>query len=507
MKVSFSLRAFILYFAILGTLAWFIIDKAIERINISMRQSAESVLVDTSHFMAAMIESELANYSLESDNKLVAKENNTKNTKKISALTTETITTNNFANVWQTTLSKTFSTQIFNLEKTHVDMNVYITDTNGIVQYDSTGRSVDKDFSKWRDVARTLRGEYGARTSYVFADRRKEGDPKIMVIAAPIKYKGEIVGVLSVTKDIKNLEFFLFAESNALRQYTLFIVLLALALGYLVSHWFTFTLKKLTAYARSMANGHTAKKPKFWDSRLSEVADSMEDLRNKVDGKNYVEDYIHSLTHELKTPITSINAATEILQDTLHEADRKKFITNIANSNQRMDLLVNRMLSLAKLERLTSLTNQQSFNLSKELNTLVSERKLALKKQDTQLAIDIADDTTVLGDKLLLSQAVGNIVDNAIEFCHSGSTIAIEHKIQNSMHKLCIENHGDTIPEYALARLYERFFSLPRPNSTKKSTGLGLSFAHEVMKLHNGSLSVENTDTGVKATLVWPTQA
>jgi len=110
----------------------------------------------------------------------------------------------------------------------------------------------------------------------------------------------------------------------------------------------------------------------------------------------------------------------------------------------------------------------------------------------------------VLGDAFLLKQAVFNLMDNALDFVDSEG--CIEWKAEVTKEKVCLSifNSGPHIPDYAMPRLTERFYSLARENGVK-STGLGLNFVEQVIKLHKGQLQVENVDSGVKVTLILPT--
>jgi len=482
MKISFSLRAFVVYFLILGSLLWFTLDNAIERLNDGMRQSAESVMVDIAHLLASLIEQDI------NDDELLP-------TGTLGAL---------FDDVKQRTLTA----KIYQITKTEVDTDVYITDAEGIVVYDSNGEAVGEDYSQWRDVRLTLDDEYGARTSYKDQTKTEPDDEKVMIIAAPVRHQGHIIGAVSVMKSINSLEGYLLTESNQLKRYGLMLLLAALIIGYIVSMWFTASLKKISSYADTMAAGQPTNAPVFFDQRFTQLADSINHMRQQLDGKEYVENYIHSLTHELKTPITSIRGAVELLDEDMPAADRTKFIDNINTSNRRMARLVDKMLSLAKLEGLTELVNPSHFDFSPTLKRLILEREPIVVKRRLRLNSPSGNSLILFGDKLLISQAVANLLDNAIDFCVDQGVIDISVQSDERKHIVRVHNQGSPIPDFALDRIYERFFSLPRPDNdqtrTDKSTGLGLSFVQEIMKLHRGSVIVTNTDNGVQAELRWP---
>jgi two-component system sensor histidine kinase CreC len=108
------------------------------------------------------------------------------------------------------------------------------------------------------------------------------------------------------------------------------------------------------------------------------------------------------------------------------------------------------------------------------------------------------------GEPFLLCQALANLLDNALDFTPPGGVIRFSAEARAGQIELRLFNQGEAIPGYALARLSERFYSLPRRGSGRKSTGLGLNFVEEVMQLHGGALHIGNVDGGVEARLSLP---
>jgi len=480
MKISYSLRAFGIYFVILGSLIWFTLDNAIERLNDGMRQSAESVLVDVAQILATFIEDE--------------------------AIQNGRLSTIQLKRVFEQLGFRKFSAQIYQVTKTDVDSEVYVTDQNGIIIYDSSGENVGEDYSKWRDVRLTLDGKYGARTSYRNQLETEPEDPKVMIIAAPITHQGNTIGVVSVLKPIDSLEGHLLTETKQLQNYAFVLLGLALLLGYLLSLWFTYSLNKLAKYANDVAEGQKVTPPIMRDVRLAELSNSISYMRSQLDGKEYVENYIHSLTHELKTPITSIRGAVELMSEDMPTQDREHFLNNINTSNQRMSRLVDRMLSLAKLESTTELLNTEEFDLVASIKRLVQERSPTIDERELKINLPQQTNFNCHGDRVLIGQAVANLLDNAIRFCHSGGQIDISIESLSNHTRVSIFNQGEAIPSFALAKLYDRFYSLPPSNNNQpvsKSTGLGLSFVKEIMKLHKGRIEIKNITNGVLATLRW----
>jgi len=115
---------------------------------------------------------------------------------------------------------------------------------------------------------------------------------------------------------------------------------------------------------------------------------------------------------------------------------------------------------------------------------------------------DLKEEVSLRGEKFLIRQALTNLFQNAVEFSVSGGKISVKINTEAESLEIIIEDEGPGIPEYAESKIFDRFFSLQRPDTGKKSTGLGLNFVREVSKLHGGNVTIENKhDRGVRATL------
>ena len=119
--------------------------------------------------------------------------------------------------------------------------------------------------------------------------------------------------------------------------------------------------------------------------------------------------------------------------------------------------------------------------------------------------VKIPDDITVPGDPLLIQLAVSNLVQNAIDFSPPDGRISATSARVGSNIELRVDDEGPGIPEFARSRVFEKFFSLERPDTGRKSTGLGLNFVSEVASLHDGSVDVTNlSEGGLRARLTLP---
>lgn len=471
--MKLSVRIFLAYFILVAIGAYWLLNSVVNELQPSMSQSAEDTLVDTANLLAEVVSRDLKEGSL---------------------------TTVAFSNAFQRYQARELKAEIYFLEKNDPDFQIYITDKKGIVIFHTQPSELGKDYSKWRDVARTLRGEYGARTSRISND-----DPlsTVMFVAAPIKWGQDIHGVLSVGKPNVSIQPVIELNQNKIWLRGITLLGLGLILGLITAFALTGSIRKLILYVEAVRRGERVKPPKLYEQGLDKLAAAVEAMRDELEGKSYVENYIHTLTHEMKSPLATIQGAAELLQEeNMDEEQQQRFLTNIRNETDRLRNFIDRLLKLASVENKQALGKTESVDIKNLLQEEIEIKTSLLQAKTLSVKLFSQDlSTHVIGERFLLQQALTNLFDNAIDFATSETTIDIQlHKTEEQL-IVTIKNVGEPIPEYAKARLFERFYSLPRPHSGKKSTGLGLSFVQEVAALHGGSITLSNEGEGVTATL------
>lgn len=391
---------------------------------------------------------------------------------------------------------------IWGYKKNSASYRIYITDAQGKVIYDSRGsEEIGKDYSQWNDVYLTLRGKYGARSS-----RTNEADSatSILYVAAPIFKDGKIAGVLSVAKPALSIQPFIdLSESNIVRS-ILVLIATALFFSWLVSYWLTQSVRRLSTYAIQTGKGGKSALPRLPEPEMRQLGSAIETMRRELDGKAYVEQYIHTLTHEIKSPLSGIKGASELLSEEMKPADRERFLENIRGDAQRIQQIVDRMLALASVEFQEELQLKETVSLVCLLHDIAQQKHVALSAKSLKLDIQLSVSFEVVGDPFLLEQAISNILDNAIDFTLPGRSIHVGEIIENNRYQLVIRDEGSGIPDYAIDRVFERFYSLPRPRTGKRSSGLGLNFVKEVMELHGASIGIESGSSGTVVTLTFP---
>ena len=228
-------------------------------------------------------------------------------------------------------------------------------------------------------------------------------------------------------------------------------------------------------------------------------------MRAKLEGKDYVETLMHTLTHELKSPIAAIQATAELLEEDMPPEQRRQFLSTIQAQNARQRDLIDKLLALVRVEKQQRIDDAAALDVAGLLQDVAGDFQARLAARTLQLTISADPALHLRGDALLLRQALGNLLDNAISFAPQGSTVTLTAQRSDDGHvEIGVRDTGPGIPAYAEARLFERFYSLPRPDGAK-STGLGLPFVREVAALHGGTAQVTNAEGGgCRAALLLP---
>jgi len=321
-----------------------------------------------------------------------------------------------------------------------------------------------------------------------------------------VRVFGNIVGVLTVIKPTTNIAAFVDKARPRMFRISAVSLAAAILLSLAVSMWVNQQVGRLTLYANDVREGRRVAFPKLAGTELKTMGNAFEKMREALAGQVYVEQYVEALTHEIKSPISAIRGAAEIMEDpSIAPEQRARFLANIQSETRRIQELVDRMLELTELEAQRALASRSPVTLGVVVRTILESMEPVLAKKGLRVDVDVAESITVPGDPLLIHLAVSNLMQNAIDFSPKNARIAVTCMHRGETIELCIEDEGPGIPEFARSRVFEKFFSLERPETGKKSTGLGLNFAKEVAVLHGGSVDVNNLpERGLRARLVLP---
>ncbi|NNB47655.1 two-component system sensor histidine kinase CreC [Pseudomonas chlororaphis] len=469
-----GIRIFLVYVLFVGLTGYFVLSTVMEEIRPGVRQSTEETLVDTANLLAEILRDDFK---------------------------AGTLSENRWPELLKAYGERQPAATIWGLPKNQVNHRIYVTDAQGKVVLDSSGLAVGQDYSRWNDVYLTLRGQYGARSSRSVAD---DPNSSVMHVGAPIRDNGRIIGVVTVAKPNSSLQPYVDRTERRLLWYGAGLIGLGLLFGALLSWWLSAALRRLTGYAQAVSEGRRAELPHYRGGELEQLATAVEHMRTQLEGKAYVERYVHTLTHELKSPLAAIRGAAELLQSDMPGEQRARFVSNIDSESARMQHLIERLLNLAQVEQRHGLEERVAVPLAELANQVLDSQKARIEGKGLQVEQRIEPGLKLSGEPFLLRQALGNLLENALDFTPAGGVLRLSASRAGDQLRFSLFNQAEPIPDYALARLTERFYSLPRPDSGRKSTGLGLNFVEEVVQLHGGQMQIGNVEGGVEVTLQFP---
>ena len=442
------------------------------------REASEETLVDTTYLLASMLATDVSDSQ--------------------SALSTSRIEP-----IFNALKTIQFNATIYTTKKQHVDLRAYVTDKNGIVTFDSLQQNVGKDFSRWHDISRVLAGHYGARTT---RDQPDDIATAVMYVAAPIKHNGQLIGVVSVGKPIAALNDFVLSARQKLISVAIITLLFFIVLLVVIVVWLARPFG-LTADLWRIVKQEGLRHPKRLWARIKIVLSATyHDMQDAIAGRSYTETYVQNLTHEIKSPLTAIRCAAELLNEPMPLTQSQRFTHNIIEQVKRLEDMVNKLLELASLEKQRVITVPQPV----PMNALIADtiHGLSSTADSRGIKLIVAYSTAnfiVFGDAFLLQRALTNLITNAIDFSPEHTEVHIDFSLLADKLHLRVRDVGDGIPDYAIDHVFEKFYSRPHPNSKQKSSGLGLAFVREIAELHSGQVYLENhAGGGAIATLVLP---
>jgi two-component system phosphate regulon sensor histidine kinase PhoR len=208
-------------------------------------------------------------------------------------------------------------------------------------------------------------------------------------------------------------------------------------------------------------------------------------------------DFVANVSHELKTPLTSIKGFVEtLLSGALEDKENnRKFLEIIQAHADRLDRLVNDLLSLSHLESKEMAIDKSEFNFNDEVNKVIAGFKAQIKNKQIELINQLPDGMLINADRNRVEQVLVNLIDNAIKFNKEKGNIKIYGEYLNESLKVTIEDSGIGIPEKDVPRIFERFYRADKARSRELGgTGLGLSIVKHIIDLHRGSIRVESIE-------------
>jgi len=208
-------------------------------------------------------------------------------------------------------------------------------------------------------------------------------------------------------------------------------------------------------------------------------------------------DFVANVSHELKTPLTSIKGFIEtLLEGALDDKENSRhFLEIIQGHAERLNSLINDLLDLASIESKQVALKKEVFALDKLVEEVVRGFKSHLRKKGIEVHNKVLLQATVIADRDKIEQVLTNLIDNAIKFNRDKGSVEISSEELGQDIKITVEDTGVGIPPSDIPRIFERFYRVDKARSREMGgTGLGLSIVKHIVELHGGSVGVESIE-------------
>lgn len=329
------------------------------------------------------------------------------------------------------------------------------------------------------------------------------------IAATGLKNGDESVGVVIATAPMSAIRSLIKTVTKLyLLSAAIPIIIMFFAI-YAMTYRLTKPMKQMSQAAKAMAKGDFSRRiPVTSDDEIGELAVSFNQMTNSlVQLEGMRRSFIANVSHELKTPMTTIAGFIDGIIDGTIEQDKQEYYLGIvSNEIKRLSRLVQSMLQLAKLESGEFMLRLENFDFRELLLDVVISQEQRIEQNSLNIeGLDNLPDIQINADRDLIHQVVYNLVDNAIKFCNEGGKISFLLRTDGKRMIFGISNTGKGIPPEALPLVFERFYKADKSRSANKnSTGLGLHIAKTIMKCHGGTITVsskENEFTTFEITL------
>ncbi|UCG60738.1 MAG: GHKL domain-containing protein [Candidatus Zixiibacteriota bacterium] len=219
-------------------------------------------------------------------------------------------------------------------------------------------------------------------------------------------------------------------------------------------------------------------------------------------------DFVSNITHELKTPLTSIRmfAETMLMGRAKSMSDQREYLSVIVNESERLSRLINTVLDASKIEQEDKQYHMRTIDLSGVVEKAVDAMTYWLKENGFEIAVDIEPDISITGDKDALEQTVNNLLSNAIKYSHNRKEIVLRLYTRDGFVQLEVQDKGLGIPESKQPHIFEKYYRAHAAHSADKGgSGLGLAVVRHIVDAHQGNIALKSkVDEGTTFTVVLP---
>jgi len=382
-----------------------------------------------------------------------------------------------------------------------LDLRITVVDEFGLVLGDSEEDPVSMENHADRvEIARALKAGFGQSTH--FSDTLGYN---MKYVAVHIGDDGETLGVVRFALPLSEVQLQIRVIHRVVLLGAIVTIIIALTIAYYVSRSITSPIRRMQRAAERIARGdfdsRVEIKSKDELGQLAKSLNAMADvLQQQIEDLKKMDivrtDFVANVSHELKTPLTLIKGYIETLEGRALDDKEKsrKFIVIIKENADRLENIINDLLSLSEMELSRDCLNKAQFDLKGLIDDIALGFGHSLEAKGITFNVDVqGEDFTIEADSDRIEHVFVNLIDNAIKYTEGGGRIDISIREDAEGATVIVEDNGIGIPPEHIDRVFERFYRVDKARSRQLGgTGLGLGIAKHIVAAHNGKIRIES---------------
>ncbi|SHG97653.1 Signal transduction histidine kinase [Anaerosphaera aminiphila DSM 21120] len=387
----------------------------------------------------------------------------------------------------------------------HINSEIQILDLNGNVVSDSIGVLPSNPV----ETADVKGARNGKRVSYVGSSNYT--NEMVMSIAEPLKNSsGEVIGYLRFISSMEEANKAILKTTLTMGLFGLVVVLITMFMSYLLANSIVKPIKELTSVAEKMVDGqYKVRSTVKTNDELGQLSKTLNTMAEEIIKRDQIKnDFISSISHELRTPLTSIKGWAVVLKGA--DKEEKELIndglTIIENESDRLAKMVEELLDFSRFISGRIQLEKDTFNITDTCNDVAKQMKPRVESNKVDFINEVKEEKVlIIGDENRIRQILINLIDNAIKFTSEKGWVKFQAYKEGEYYSMLVSDNGVGISKEDLAHVKEKFY---KGKHSKSHSGLGLSIADEIAKLHNGKLEIFseiNIGTTVKVSIPIPT--
>lgn len=359
--------------------------------------------------------------------------------------------------------------------------------------------SLIKEELKYNEIEKVFSGETIKREGYF----KKLFSEQVLTVGYPIKINDQVVFALFMHASIPEINKTISDTYKIAFFSILFSTGIALILVFVLSRNLTSEIKNINDIAKKISKGNFNKRLTLnRKDELGELALSFNEMAYEL---NKLEEmrrkFISDISHDLRTPLTTINGFVKaILDGTIEEEKQKKYLEIVSEESERLTKLTNDILDLSRIQSGEISLEKSKFNINELLINEIDKFEEKILNKNINIEIKLTNENSVVnGDIGQITRVIYNLLDNGIKFCNENGLIKIETLVKNQKIHVSIMNTGSKINKEDISRIWDRFHKLDISRGKDKTgSGLGLSIVKEIIKSHNEEIEVYSHEKGVE---------